>query len=185
VDSAVTQVTIANKVIPVTGVNTDLGKIYLSKGTRTVSVNPVMRQPQASFTVRGNTNLANGWNIITVTTKSAVNPNTQVFTTRTYTAQVYVPSSVTKTLTVSFDANKKLLPSSTAAIATLSSTIKSYLISNLSVSASGSVAVRNAYLSAIFNEFKKNGVGPLSAKNVVLNSKLKSGTATITLQYTA
>ena len=185
VDSAVTQVTVANKVIPVTGVNTDLGKISLSKGTRTVSVSPVMRQPQASFTVRGNTNLVNGWNIITVTTKSAVNPNTQVFTTRTYTAQVYVPSSVTKTLTVSFDANKKLLPSSTAAIAALSSTIKSYLISNLSVSASGSVAVRNAYLSAIYNEFKKNGVGPLSAKNVVLNSKLKSGTATITLQYTA
>ena len=144
-----------------------------------------MRQPQATYTVGGNTRLITGWNIVTVRTKSAVNPNTQVFTNRTYTAQVYVPTTVTKTLTVSFDSSNKLIPSSTAAIAALSATIRTYAITNLVATSPSVPTSRSAQLLAIFNEFKKNGVGPLSSRSITLNTKLKSGTVAITLQYTA
>ena len=185
VDSAATQVTIGNTVIPVTGVNTDLGKVYVAKGTKSVPVTALMRQPQATYTVGGNTRLTTGWNIVTVRTKSAVNPNTQVFTNRTYTAQVYVPTTVTKTLTVSFDSSNKLIPSSTAAIAALSATIRTYAITNLVATSPSVPTSRSAQLLAIFNEFKKNGVGPLSSRSITLNTKLKSGTVAITLQYTA
>jgi spore coat protein H len=184
-DAAMTRVQVGNTTLTVNGLNTDLGKVTLAKGARNVTVTPTMRQSQATYTVTGNTSLASGWNIITIRAKSAVNPSTQVFTTRNYTLQVYVPTQQTKSLTVLFDANKKLLPTSVSALAALGASLRTYPVSAISATSSGISTVRTAQLAAIVNELKKQNVAPLSTKTISLNSKLKSGTVTITLQYVA